>query len=176
MTFEQMLTGGHPNSLGRTGEVVGIVFGNRRKLRELFECLGSEDEIVRMRAGDALEKVCRQRPDWFKPYVERLLTEVAVIDQPSVQWHLAQMLTEVDLDPSERRRAIAWLWRTFDRTDDWIVTSEVLTALTFFARVSPAVRKRLPGALCQTQRDRRPAVARRATKLLAEVDEMNRRK
>ncbi len=168
--FEQMLTGGHPNSLGLTPDVVEIVLCDHNRLEELFECLGSDDEVVRMRAGDALEKVCRERSNWFEPYVNQLLTEVAAIDQPSVQWHLAQMLQHVDLDSPQRRRAVSWLWRTFDRTNDWIVISEVLTALVFFSRTSPSVRRRLPDALRETQQDPRKAVARRATKLLGEIE------
>ena len=61
--FAEMLTGGHPNSLGRSEEVVGIVVDDRTRLDELFACLESPDELVRMRAGDGLEKVCRQQEE-----------------------------------------------------------------------------------------------------------------
>ena len=37
--FEQMLKGGHPNSLGRTLEVVKIIINDREKLSELFDRL-----------------------------------------------------------------------------------------------------------------------------------------
>ncbi len=165
-----MLTGGHPNSLGSTPDVINVVLRDRGRLEELFDCLGSDDEVVRMRAGDALEKICREKPEWFGSYIDRLLAEVAAIDQPSVQWHLAQMLQRVTLDSAQRRRAIAWLWGTFDRTNDWIVIGDVLTALVFFSKVSPSVRRRLPDALRETQQDPRKAVSRRATKLLAELN------
>lgn len=81
-----MLAGGHRNSLGRTEEVVGIVVDDERRLDELFACLDSPDELVRLRAGDALEKVCRERKEWFVPYADRFLAEIGTIDQPSVQW------------------------------------------------------------------------------------------
>ena len=90
--FAEMLAGGHRNSLGRTEEVVGIVLADPGRLDELFASLAVRDELVRMRAGDALEKVCREQPEWFAPRIERLLGDVAQIEQPSVQWHLAQML------------------------------------------------------------------------------------
>ena len=35
-TFAAMLTGGHPNSLGRTVEVVDRVLADQRRLRELI--------------------------------------------------------------------------------------------------------------------------------------------
>ena len=164
--FTELLTGGHPNSLGRTQEAVDAALADERHIGDLFDCLSSDDPTVRMRAGDALEKVARERAEAFGPYVERVLGEMARIEQPSVQWHVAQLLTEIPLTPAQRRRGIAWLWRTWERSDDWIVISETLTALAHFAQNSPAVRKRLPDALRATQRDPRKAVASRATKLL----------
>jgi hypothetical protein len=60
--FADMLKGGHPNSLGRTEEVVGIVLADRARLAELFATMPDPDAVVRMRVGDALEKVCRAQP------------------------------------------------------------------------------------------------------------------
>jgi len=52
--FVEMLSGGHPNSLGRTEEVLGLVLADGSRLEQLFDCLDEPDAIVRMRAGDAL--------------------------------------------------------------------------------------------------------------------------
>jgi hypothetical protein len=41
-SFEAMLTGGHPNSLGRTVEVVELVLADRALLGELYACYRSE--------------------------------------------------------------------------------------------------------------------------------------
>ncbi len=166
--FIATLSGGKPNSLGRTEEVVRIVQGDRRLLRRLFAALESGDELVRLRVGDALEKICREQPEWFVPHFDRILA-MGRIDQPSLQWHTAQIVTQMPLNPSQRRRAVNWLWRSLDRTDDWIVIAETLTALVRFAETRPAVRDRLPSVLRRYQRDRRPAVARRATKLLDQL-------
>lgn len=61
-SFAEMLKGGHPNSLGRTEEVVGVVLAERARLEELFATMAEPDEVVRLRVGDALEKVCRKQP------------------------------------------------------------------------------------------------------------------
>ena len=34
---------------------------------------GDPDRLVRLRVGDALEKVCREQPGWFVPHVDRLI-------------------------------------------------------------------------------------------------------
>lgn len=166
--FVEMLSGGRANSLGRTEEVVEIVLSDRRSLNRLFAALDSEDELVRLRVGDALEKVCRERPEWFVPHFDRVLA-MGRVAQPSLQWHTAQIVSQMPLTPGQRRRAVNWLWRTLDRTDDWIVIAETLTALARFADSRPTVRARLPGELRRYQGDRRPAVSRRATKLLGRL-------
>jgi hypothetical protein len=131
-----MLSGGHRNSLGRTREVVEIVLGDRARLGELFDCVMDADELVRMRAGDALEKVCRERPVWFLPYVERLLGEVGGIAQPSVMWHVAQMLAQLHgrLSDAQARRAAELLKRNLVGSGDCIVLNVTMDVLADWAQ------------------------------------------
>jgi hypothetical protein len=169
--FERALCGGQRNSLGRTDEVIGVVLDDRSRLRELFGCLRSGDELVRMRAGDALEKVCRERPVWFAPYRRRLLGEVAAIEQPSVQWHLAQILGQIELSADQSRRAKAILERNLERSDDWIVLNVTMQQLFEWSKDDSSLRRRLRSSLERLARDDRRSVARRASKLL---EQMNR--
>ncbi len=46
-SFEQMLTGGHHNSLGRTLEVVDAILAHPEKLEELYNCYFSSNDEVR---------------------------------------------------------------------------------------------------------------------------------
>lgn len=169
--FTRMLTGGHRNSLGRTQEVVEITLADGDRLDELFAALADPDELVRMRAGDALEKVCRERPDWLAPRVERLLGEVAEIEQPSIQWHLAQMLRRLRPALSARQTAQATelLKRNLARSTDWIVLNNTMDALADWAKDDPELAAWLRPELRRLGRDRRPAVAKRAAKRLAEL-------
>jgi hypothetical protein len=112
-----LLSGGDPRSLGTVNEAIRIALSDRARLGELLECLFCADPVVRMRAADALEKVARQSPELLAPLIPRLLDDVAAIEQPSVQWHLAQMLAEVRLDAAQRRRAVAILKRNLESSD-----------------------------------------------------------
>jgi hypothetical protein len=167
---EALLTGGDPRSLRNAGIVIDAASRQPERLAELVQCVFSDDEIVRMRASDALEKVCRAQPGLVQRFVPRLLTEMSRIDQASVQWHLAQILTEVELDEGERAEAITILERNIDTSGDWIVTNLTLQALALFARTSPAVRARLVERLHRYQHSPYKSVASRARKLLAELD------
>jgi hypothetical protein len=164
-----MLAGGHHNSLGRTQEVVGIVIGDKRRLDELFACLDCPDQLVRLRAADALEKVCRERNAWFVPHIDRIVAEIGRIDQPSVQWHTAQILDHLlpDLTDEQRRHAAHLLRDYLDESDDWIVLNTSVGILTGWADSDPELTRSLRPRLERLTGDRRRSVARRATKCLA---------
>jgi hypothetical protein len=170
--FVDMLSGGHHNSLGRTQEVVGIVIDAKLRLDELFACLDSADELVRLRAGDALEKVCRERREWFVPSVDRFLAEIGRIDQPSVQWHTAQILDHLlpDLTDEQRRQATDLLCGYLDESGDWIVLNTSIAILTGWAGSDPPLARSLRPRLQRLTGDRRRSVAGRAAKCLAALD------
>jgi hypothetical protein len=168
--FAEALQGGHHNSLGRTEEVVAIVVADPTRLEELFAVLAVSDELVRMRAGDALEKVCRQRPDWFVPHVDRIIDDIGAIEQPSVQWHVAQMLQHVrgDLSAEQARRADALLKRNLTRSTDWIVLNVTMDVLAAWAGHDPALASWLTPELERLSHDPRKSVAKRAAKRLGQ--------
>lgn len=167
MDIHATLQEGKPRSLGRTDEVVSYVLTHSDRLDELFECVFDSNEIVRLRAGDALEKVCRQHPDWLEPYTDRLLSDVAAIPQPSVQWHLVQMIGELDLTPEQHARAIEILKRNLETATDWIVLNYSLEEFARFARADPSLQPYFVEQLTRQTQSRHKSVAKRATKLLA---------
>ena len=169
--IEQMLSGGNPRSLHGVDQVIAAALVDASALEALFECLFCADAVVRMRAGDALEKIARVRPALIAPYTGRLLSDVADVDQPSVQWHLAQILTEIELTPDQRASAIGMLKRNLGRYEDWIVLNLTLDALAQFARDDPELRRELVPILRRHQTDPRKSVAKRATKLLAQLQQ-----
>jgi hypothetical protein len=167
-TVEALLTGGDPRSLRSATIVIDSASRQPGRLAELVQCVFSPDEVIRMRASDALEKICRAHPGLLRPFVPRLLGQMSRIEQASVQWHLAQILTEVELDEAERAAAITILEHNLDTSGDWIVTNLTLQALATFARTSPAARARLIERLHHYQDSPYKSVASRARKLLAE--------
>lgn len=162
-----MLTGGSPRALARTEEVVTLVLDNRARLKELYRCLLEEDEIVRMRASDALEKVCRARPAWLQAYIPQLLTDVAAIEQASVQWHLAQMLGEVELTPSQRAAACRILKRNLTEKKGWIVVNYSMETLAKFSRNDSQLRTEVLAMLKELRSDPHTSIVARAHKLIA---------
>lgn len=167
---EMLAVGGHANSLGRVNEVIELVLQNKSRLNELYCCLFDEDAWVRMRAADALEKICRQRPDWLLPYIDKFSAELAESTQPSIQWHLAQIYRQVGLTTQQKRFAISWLKRLLATKDiDWIVAANAMNTLAQFTRDgSFAVAEMVPLLKIQ-QGHKSNAVIKRANKLLEEL-------
>lgn len=133
-SFETILAvGGKTNSLGRAGEVIDNVHRDPSRLEELFQCVFANDAWVRMRAIDSFEKIVRDEPKWIAPYIDRIFSSLTESQQASIQWHLAQIFTEVPLTSEQRNHAIAWLKDKIKTTDvDWIVSVNVMKALVFF--------------------------------------------
>lgn len=168
MNIQTVLAGGDRRSLGRAEEVVRRILTGSLTVGELFECLFSTDEIVRMRAGDALEKVCRTQPALVTPFTERLLQDVPRIRQPSVQWHLAQILAELPLSNEQSERAIRLLRYNLHTMNDWIVTNLTLEALAVFARKGALPKNELAHILSAHQTSRYKSVTKRVNKLIQE--------
>jgi malonyl CoA-acyl carrier protein transacylase len=89
--------------------------------------------MVRMRAIDTFEKLVKAKPDLATPYLRPILTKLTKSEQPSVQWHLAQIFGEVDLNDDQRKQAIKWLTNRTATTDvDWIVSVNTMKTLLHF--------------------------------------------
>src|SRR5450631_2045394 len=160
------LSGGDPRTLHNVEEVVKTVLADPDRLGELV--LASDDQIVRLRAGDALEKVCRTRPGLMQPHVWLLLGEMATIHQPSVQWHVAQMLGHVRLTATQRRQAAGLMDENLDQSTDWIVLNCCLETLAALARADPAIVDDLRGQLRRQVDSGYKSLASRARRCLIE--------
>ena len=167
--FETMLTGGHPNSLGRTIEVVDLILKDRERLDELYKCYFSEDEIVRLRVSNAFRRVTTEHPDWAMDYMEGLLSDVAKIDQASTQWTLAMLfdLTRHLLSPSQKIRALDIMQRNLAQHDDWIVLNNSMKVLGKWSKDNPDLKQWMEPHLLRLAADPRKSVATNAKKLLA---------
>ena len=171
MDIADILSGGDPRSRGNTDCVVSSVLAEPAQLADLFECAFDADAIVRMRAGDGLEKICRHHPAWFEPFKERLLGEWSRSVQPSLQWHLAQILSEIPLKPLETEQAIAILLHNLATSDDWIVTNLTLESLATFVRSGAFDGQRFITILKRYQHDRHKSVVSKARMLLKEFED-----
>jgi HEAT repeat protein len=161
-----LLSHGDRRSIGRADEVAFTVLRRPGYLPELAAGLWHPEPLVRMRAGDALEKVSRQRPDWLRPIGQDLLDLAARTEEQELQWHLAQLLPRVGLSVRQRKALVPVL-RRYLQVPSVIVRVSALQALVELmgtdSKLRPLVRRQLLRALMEGS----PAERARARKLLA---------
>ncbi|HEX7538528.1 MAG TPA: hypothetical protein VF391_16180 [Dermatophilaceae bacterium] len=168
-SIRDLLSGGNPRKLQNVDEVVSTVLAEPERLDELIGCIIDHgDEVVRMRAGDALEKVGRAEPSLLQPHVSLLLGEMSTIHQPSVQWHVAQMLGQVRLTAPQRRQAVRFLSKNLDESADWIVLNCSLDTMAVLARADPALVDPFRRQLRRHERSGYKSLANRARRLRLE--------
>lgn len=169
--FENRLKGGHPNSLGNTLEVVDEVLADHTLFDELFHCYFSDDEIVRLRTSNAVKRVCIEQKQRVIPYLDRLLTEVAAIDQASTQWTLAKLfeLLVQDMSETQYARAREIMQNNLANHQDWIVLNNSMETLAQWAGQDAALKAWLLPHLQRLSGESRKSVARRSEKLLKKL-------
>ncbi|MEO0565752.1 MAG: hypothetical protein AAF125_26830 [Chloroflexota bacterium] len=172
-SFETMLTGGHPNSLGRTVEVVDLILAEQSRLEDLYTCYHSADEVVRLRTSNAFKRVWRAEPTWVVPFIDRFLSEVAALDQPSANWTVAQLTNELDayLTEAQRATAITVLQRYLETASDWIVLNNTMETLGSWASEDADLAAWLRPHIERLRADKRKSVAKRADKLYVKLYE-----
>ncbi|MEM7511171.1 MAG: hypothetical protein AAF388_09585 [Bacteroidota bacterium] len=169
--FEQMLTGGHPNSLGRTVEVVELIEKDESLLEELFLCYQSKDEVVRLRTSNAFKRVAKAHREWVVPYLDRFLHEISELDQASAQWTLAQLFLLMTKNMSEAQlaRAKEILKRNLANHTDWIVLAQTMDTLGKWSKKDPSLKEWLYPHLDRLSQDARKSVANKAQKVSASL-------
>jgi hypothetical protein len=169
--FRARMFGGNKRKLNNQ-PIIDTVLHDPVRVGELFECVIDEDEYVRMRASDALEKVCRSDPSIVQPLKTRVLNEMSAIDQPGVQWHYAQIVDKLQLNPQETAKVIRKLQYNFETYDDWITRNITMEVLGDFAFHDQALRAYLMPKLEELTKDGRVSISTRAKKTLKMLENM----
>jgi hypothetical protein len=169
--FETMLTGGHPNSLGNTVEVVSIVLADNSRFEELFECYFSSDEVVRLRVSSALKRVQKSQPELVYSYIDRLLDEISTINQASTQWTLAQLFLNMtdELTAEQLTKAKSILKHNLTASQDWIVIIQTLKTLVQWSAQDEQIKDWVISQLHVHAHDTRKSVSKNASKLLSQL-------
>ncbi|NKB50662.1 MAG: hypothetical protein GKR97_00290 [Rhizobiaceae bacterium] len=170
-SFEQMLSGGHPNSLGRTEEVVDLVLNDEKRLAKLYQCYFSADEVVRLRVSSAFKRITAKHPQWTMQYMDGLLSEVAEIDQASTQWTLAILFeqTQALMSAAQTAKALQIMKHNLAVHHDWIVLNTTMNVLANWAKNDVDLEQWMRPHLKRLSKDSRNSVSRKAAKLIDQL-------
>jgi len=159
------LAGGDRRSIGRADEVAEEIVADEALFAAVVSGMLHSDPVIRMRAADAVEKASQTRPDLLQPHKERLLGEIAGVNQQEVRWHLSLMLARLRLDDGDRRRVLAILDDHL-QDESRIVKVNAMQALAELGLRYEDLRKHAVEQLERLTREGSPAMKARGRKLL----------
>ncbi len=165
---ESMLQGGHPNSLGRTLEIVDAIRSNSERLSELFECYKSDDAVVRLRTSSAFKRHFRKFPDAFLSYIDKFQDLIPKLNQDSASWTFAQLHSENIglLSPQQKENAVTIIKNQLKNSNDWIVIIHCIEFFEKVAKTDEILKKWLLSHFTKVTHDKRKSVSKRAQKAI----------
>lgn len=165
-TILSKLAGGDRRSIGRSNEAVSDVLKKPELFDELVSGIALDDPLVRMRCADAAEKVTALHPEYLHPYKHALIEDWSRIEQKEVRWHVAAMLSRLQLSTSEQQHVINILLSfTNDRSS--IVKTLAMQSLTNIAMRDRKLRSLVRRHIEELSITGTPAMRARSKRLLA---------
>jgi len=95
---------------------------------------------------------------------------MSAIDQPSVQWHYAQIVDQRHLTPQETAKVMSKLQANFEKYDDWITRTITVEVLGHFALQDEALRAYVVPKLEELTKEGRVSLSTRACKILKQLE------
>jgi len=166
----QRLNGGDRRSIRGVSEVVDQVIADPTLFPVLFDGMSDADPLLRMRCADAVEKITAAHPEYLAPYRKRVVRLAAMAEQQEVRWHLAQLLSRLELNAPERRR-VAKILTGYLTDRSSIVRTFAMQALADIAARDSELRAPITERLKRMTRRGTPAMKSRGRKLLAQLTE-----
>lgn len=172
-TLLRQLTEGDRRSVRGVAEVVDQVLSDPRLFPIVFDGISAPDPLIRMRCSDAAEKITASRPEYLAPYKNRLIALAEASEQQEVRWHLAQLLSRVELNRPERRRVVA-IMSAYLKDKSRIVRTFSMQTLADIAARDPELRGSIVRRLAGLTRSGSPAMKSRGRKLLERLKQTYR--
>jgi hypothetical protein len=165
INFEILLKEGDLRSIGKSNLVVSLV-DSQEKFDALFVLLFHPERKIRMRAGDAIEKITRSHPVFLKPHKKEILQLIGKATDKELKWHLALMVTCLHLSKTE----IIKVWQILSRwlsgkNESKIVRVNALQSLFNLVEQIPEYRNDFRTIVSQVQKENIPSINARIKKL-----------
>ncbi len=168
LTILDELLGGDRRSIGRSNRVVAIVRRYPILFPALIDGMHHADELVRMRAADAVEKLTVTNPEWLRPFKVQLITLAARATQQELRWHLAQVLPRLELSRRDCVIVVAVL-RRYLQDQSRIVKTFAMQGLTDLAIRDHRLRAPVRRLISSLTRTGSPSMKSRGRKLLLQL-------
>lgn len=162
------LVGTDRRSIGKSNEVVAEVIDDPSLFEIVFEGISCDDAVLRMRCADVVEKITAHHPEYLVSYKQRLIYEIAKINQQEVRWHVAQMFSRLELTRDERQ-AVLNILSDYLKDKSKIVKTFSMQALADIAEQDEGLKSSIVRELEALIQKGSPAMISRGRKLLSKL-------
>lgn len=169
LTILDKLRGGDRRSVGRSNQVVKTIRRQLALFPALIDGMHHDDEVVRMRAADALEQLTVMNPEWLQPFKAQLIKLAARATQQELRWHLAQVLPRLELSRRDRVIVVAIL-RGYLEDHSRIARTFAMQGLTDLAIQEHRLRVPVRRLISSLTRTGSPSMKSRGRKLLSRLN------
>jgi hypothetical protein len=105
----KILGAGDLRSAGKTDATIKQGQSSDALRKIVFSLLDNSDRLVRMRAGDILEKITKEHTERLTPHRSFLLKVMQKYDDKELRWHLVQLAGRTAWTPVQRKKVISLL-------------------------------------------------------------------
>jgi len=164
-SFTSLLLGKDLRTIRQNGVVVNSIH-DQHTFDELFSLVFHHERTLVMRAIDAVEKVTSKRPEFLITHKYQLLEILNSADHKELKWHIAQLITRVDLSRKELEDVwhILTYW-TQNKNESRIVRVNSLQGLFDLSRMHPEFRKDFDKTVATIERERVPSIRARIRRI-----------
>lgn len=135
------LSGDDLRSDGLANEVAEFVLENPQTFEDLFAGLSEEDDVVRGRTVDAIEKISRRRPDLSLVHLPEIIRIAGDEHVAMVKMHLAMLFGHLAVYPEHAEQLMAVLVPMLDDksmfTRSWAIVSLCIIARKYPEKCQP---------------------------------------
>ena len=168
------LSGGDLRSDGMANEVAQFILDNPEAFDDLYAGLSAENNVVRGRAADAIEKVARSRPDLLLDHLPGIISLVGLESVPMVNMHLAMIFGHLALYPDLVERLMQPLLVLLD-DDSVFARSWAIVSLCIIGRRYPRECQKVVDLLVPLGRDESVAIRSKVRNALKVLTDPNAR-
>ena len=159
------LQGGDLRTLG-AAEMLLPLIKTQRDFNLLVACMHSEDRVVVMRAAHVMEKASRNKPEFLAHHKAAILEFMNTADIKHVKWHLAMMVSRLDLTYDEVGKVWDVLTRwAKDKKESRIVRTNAIQTLFDLVKHHNELQTDLKLTVQQVKEENIPSILARLRKL-----------
>ncbi len=162
--FTHLLLGKDLRRLKNNSIVLSAVH-DQRSFDELFSLIFHHERPLVMRAADAVEKITRRQRNYLEPHKDQLLNVLKSADHKELKWHIAQLISRIDLDKKELEDVCHVLkYWALNPNESRIVRVNSLQGLFDLCKDHPALKEDFREVLIRLEHELVPSIQARIRK------------